>query len=218
MRLSGHLANFLFYTVNAYGYLRKYDIRCKKPTNQTSVKELGAVPDYDEIFTCIDENQKNEIMVGGNRGSTLLLDSRHFPQTKSVQQLKPVQGRNNKSVVRKFKASDGGVRSISGFESFGETPELIATCGGDRKLRIYEKDTGNMSHLVYLKSQLTQILMVPEYDFVNEQKRIADEKEAETAEKLKQEEEDEIEEEDEATISKRRKEDELWEQLLQATS
>ena len=82
MRLSGHLANFLFYTVNAYGYLRKYDIRCRKPTNQTSVKELGAVPDYDEIFTCIDENQKNEIMVGGNRGSTLLLDSRQFPQTK----------------------------------------------------------------------------------------------------------------------------------------
>ena len=116
------------------------------------MKELGAVPDYDEIFTCVDQiGDSSELAVGGNRGSVLLLDSRHFPATKDVQQLKPVQGRNNKAVMRKFMASDGGVKSVCGFESFGETPELISTCGGDRKLRIYEKSTGKMSHLVYWK-------------------------------------------------------------------
>ena len=76
----------------------------------------------------------------------------------------------------------------------------------------------NTLTLSHLKSQLTQILMVPNSDFVSDQKRIANEKEAEDAEKAAQDSEDEIEEEDEATIAKRRKEDELWEQLLQATS
>lgn len=213
-------ADTSFYTVNAYGYLRKYDTRCgKKPTHQTSVKELGAVPDIDEIFTCVDQiGDSHELTVGGNRGSTLLLDSRHFPSTKDVQILKPVQGRNNKSVIHKFKASDGGVRSICSFDGHGETPELIATCGGDRKLRIYEKNGGKMSHLVYLKSQLTQILMVPGCDFVNDQKRIADEKDAEIAEKAAADSDNEIEEEDDATIAKRRKEDDLWEQLMTATT
>ena len=60
--------------------------------------------------------------------------------------------------------------------------------------------------------------MVPGCDFVNDQKRIADEKDAEIAEKAAADSDNEIEEEDDATIAKRRKEDDLWEQLMTATT
>merc|ERR1712071_103876 len=78
-----------------------------------------------------------------------LLDSREFPTTKSVQSLKPKEGRNSKAVVHKFRPSDGGVASITTMVAAGETPDLVATCGADRKLRIYEKGNGKMSHGIF---------------------------------------------------------------------
>jgi len=111
-----------FYTVTAYGYLRKYDTKAgKRPVLQTSVKELGAVKDLDEIFTCITNVDEHQLAVAGNRGSALVLDARHIPTVKSVQHLKPIAGRNAKSVLHKLKPSDGGNRSISCMPAHGET-------------------------------------------------------------------------------------------------
>ena len=179
---------------------------------------MRASPDSEEYFTCLAQyNLKPHLLTaGGNKGSIALLDARNFPTTKSVQSLKPKSGRNAKSIVLKYTSADGGISSIDTCNPVGKTPGLMACTGIDRKLRVFELETGKMSHSVYLKSKLKKLKLVPDCDFVSEMERISDEQQAKKR-ALEEDEsqvtclDDEVNAEE---MAKRQKQDDLWEQLV----
>lgn len=184
-----------FFTGDNNGYIRKYDIRAKKkPILQTSIFELGAVKDTDEIVTCIDQSRDNYdyLGIGGNRGSVLILDQRKISTLSMVEKTKPVKCRNSEAIVRALKPSDGGINSVKfgNIRKFIETPKIeksystgatieqyqgyegfIAACGNDRKLRVNEVSNGKEVNLIYLKSKLTKMLVSEDIDFNKRRKQ-----------------------------------------------
>ena len=121
-------------TGTAYHQVRAYDTRleCKRPIYST---DLFGDP---RAVTCVDVSaDTNYIIVGDSEGRLQQLDRR-----------------KNAQMVHVYKGFSGSVRSIQAHA----TLPLLAACGLDRKLRVYDVKTRAQVHTIYLKQKLNALL------------------------------------------------------------
>ena len=173
-----------FYSVESYGVVRKYDMRVNNqlPVFQTTMHMMGKSKDKFESFLCLDLN-KHLIGLGGNQGSTLLLDNRMLP---SFSTEKGEWGSDSKCVVRTLAKAEAAINSIafpehnpiiSGNESqkfYHADKEIIATASNDGCVRLYDlrdQDKRLPSFQMFLKNKLNKII-IPSNIYCGKEKEI----------------------------------------------
>merc|ERR1712060_398691 len=129
---------------------------------------MGKSKDKHESFLCLDLTQKY-IALGGNQGSTLLLDNRMLPSFKKE---KGEWASDSRCVVRTFAKADQAVNSIA-FPQHQElshtsmplhhaNKEILATASNDGYVRIYDirnEEKRLPSSQIYLKSKLSKVII-----------------------------------------------------------
>ena len=161
-----------FYAVAGYGLVRKYDMRTKshKPALQTSAHLLGKSKVKEESFNCLSQSRANPnlLAVAGGKGTTLLLDTRMFPVVDTgpgavyPKLTDQAFGCDDKPVVKVYASANTSLSSVYFADATTTTPAGIATCGNDKKLRIYDVNTGKITCDMFLKSRLTKVAYIPD--------------------------------------------------------